>query len=173
MKNNLVIYHFEGQTENIDGIKVTIKSLREFYQDKIVLLYNNISDKLKNFLTTQNVELVDCSTYKVLYKTSPYNNKIIYSFLFLKRNKELLKDYNILISDIGDFYFKINQFDLFKDKLVLTLEDKKIKSCDVNTAWSDICYGPELKYKINENIVINGGFIMGSFLQIYNFCEKM
>jgi hypothetical protein len=170
---NLVLYHYEGINDSIDGIKVTLKSLKEYYNGKIVVLYKNVSNKLINFLSDQKVELVDCSNYKIIYQTSPYNNKIICSFLYLRDNKEILQNYNILISDISDFYFKDNPFSLQQKELVLSLEDKEIKNCEVNTTWADICYGKDVRSKMQNNIVINGGFVLGTYSQVYSLYDSV
>ena len=102
MQNNAVIFYYEGPSEDIRGIKVTIKSLREHYTGKIVLLHNNVSEVLLSFVKTQNVECVVCSSYKVLFKTSAYHNKLIYTFLYFKKSTHLT-NWNVLVCDRGIF----------------------------------------------------------------------
>lgn len=172
-QNNIVICYHEGLNEDISGIKVTIKSLKEHFDSQIIVLYNNVSQKLLNFLKETNTTLVDCSDYKVTYKTSPYNNKIIYTFLFFKNNTELLRDKNILFCDVGDFYFQINPFSLLSDEIVVGLESLNIGECSTNSVWMSICYGVDTLKELSNKTVINSGFIMGSFEKIYDLFQKM
>jgi hypothetical protein len=90
----LVLQYYEGNTEIFPGIEVTIKSLREVYSGPVIVLHKNVSSKLLAFLHKYNIETFDCNTLPVTYQTSAFNNKIIYSYLFLKNNKEKLKDKN-------------------------------------------------------------------------------
>lgn len=172
-KDDLVICYYEGTSNDLNGIKVTIKSLREHYFGEIVVLYNNVSSNFLDFLKTQNINLIDCSSYNVIFKTSAFNNKIIYTFLFFKKNFELLQNKNILFCDIGDFYFAINPFNLKKDAVVLGLETLKLGECDTNATWINICYNNHILNQISSNIVINSGFILGPFEKIYSLFETM
>lgn len=171
--SEVVIHYFEGNTETFPGIQVTIKSLREVYSGEIIFLYKNISNKLKDFLVQQNVNLVDCSTYKVLFDTSPYNNKIIYTYLFLREREQELQKSKVLFCDVGDVYFTSSPFSIQEDKLLFSLETDSISSCEVNRTWLNICYGEGVTKAIENNIVINSGIILGTFTQIKNLFNNM
>lgn len=162
----LVLQYYEGDTEIFPGIEVTIKSLREVYSGPVIVLHKNVSSKLLTFLHTYNIETFDCNALPVIYQTSAFNNKIIYSYLFLKNNKRNLKDKNILFCDIGDIYFQKNPFDLQTNNIYLSLESEQIKYCEVNSSWLKICYNEEIFNKIKERVVVNSGFILGTYEQI-------
>jgi hypothetical protein len=105
--------------------------------------------------------------YKINFLTSPYNNKILYTYLFLKKNKNELKNYNILISDISDFYFRTNPFALQTSHLTLTQESNKIGLCNTNTTWIRVSFNDIVLNKIKNNKVINGGFVLGNYEQVF------
>jgi hypothetical protein len=172
-QNNLTICYYEGYSEDINGIKVTIKSLKEFFDGQIIILYNNISKKILDFFLKEKITAIDCSGYSVIYKTSPYNNKIIYTFLYFRKNIEFLKEKNILFCDIGDFYFQMNPFDLLNDKITLGFETLKIAECPTNATWFKVCYGTEVLNELADKKVINSGFILGPFTEMYKLFELM
>ena len=174
--NNLCLFYIEGIKYDFSGIKVTIKSLREHYREKIIVLYKGIDEKLLLFLMQHDVECINCSEYNVIFKTSPYNNKVLYSFLFLKRNIELYKHYDVMLCDIGDVYFTINPFSLRvneKQPLVLFLEDQPFKDCECNSTWITVCYNQHILEKINNCIVINAGIYLASYLHLFEFFSLM
>lgn len=172
-EDNLVICYYEGLSKDLNGIKVTIKSLKENYNGEIIVLYNNVSSEFLEFLKSQNVQTTDCSFYKVTFKTSAFNNKIIYTFLYFKKNKELLKNKNILFCDIGDFYFQTNPFILLQKSIVLGLETLTLGECPTNATWINICYNNTLLNEISNNTVINSGFILGPFDKIFKLFDLM
>jgi hypothetical protein len=173
MNDQLVLYYYEGDVKNFPGIEVTIKSLRDVYTGSIVVLCNNVSTNLLEFLKSYNVEIINCNLFNVKYKTSPFNNKIIYTYLFLKSKKEKFNFTNILFCDIGDMYFQINPFKLLNNKIYVSLETDQIKHCPVNREWLKICYGEDITKTIERNIVINSGFILGSYTQLLNLFHNM
>lgn len=169
----LVLQYYEGNTESFKGIEVTIKSLRKVYSGQITVLYKNVSSKLLTFLHNYNIETVNCNSLPVIYQTSAFNNKIIYSYLFLKNNKEKLKVANILFCDIGDICFELNPFNLQKPNIYFSLESEQIKNCEINSTWLKICYNQEIFNNIKENIVINSGFILGTYEQVFNLFKNI
>jgi hypothetical protein len=174
--NKLCLFYIEGIEYDFSGIKVTIKSLREHYKEKIIVLHKNIDERLLQFLIQQDVECIDCTDYNVLFKTSPYNNKVLYLFLFLKRNIEKYKHYDVMLCDIGDVYFTIDPFSICvnqKQPLVLFLEDQPFKDCKCNSTWIAICYNQQILEKINNCIVINAGIYLASYLHLFEFFSLM
>lgn len=172
MKTNCLFY-IEGADCDLSGIKVTIKSLREHYNGNVTVLYQNISNLLLDFLFSQEVHCVDCSDFKVLFKTSPYNNKVLYSFLYLKKEAESLEDCLILLCDISDVLFKCNPFELFTGKLTLFLEDKPFKDCECNSTWMKICYENKVLFELKDNIVVNAGLYLSKYQDLFKFFELM
>jgi len=176
MNNQLCLFYIEGVGYDFDGIKVTIKSLREYYKGKAIALCKDVDKQLLVFLTKNDIECIDCSAYKVLFKTSPYNNKVLYSYLFLKQNLEQYKQYNVLLCDIGDVYFKTNPFCLCSEHsmpLTLFLEDKPFINCECNSTWIRVCYNQHVLEKIKNNIVINAGLYLSSYLRLLEFFKLM
>ena len=172
--NTLVIHYFEGQSHSFPGIEVTIKSLREVYQGEVVVLGKNVNPLLVEFLSKHKITFIDCETYPVAFKTSPFNNKILYTYLYLKKHKEVLNKKTILFCDIGDMYFADNPFAAISfDELYFSLESIPIKKCDVNKTWLEICYNTAITRTIEENIVINSGFILGTFPSLFNLFDLM
>lgn len=172
-QNNLIVCYYEGLNNDFSGIKVTIKSLKEHFDGEIIVLYNNVLPELIELLKIEQVTGINCSDYRVIFKTSPYNNKIIYTFLFFKNNLDVFKDKNILFCDIGDFYFKINPFNILSDKITLGLETLKIAKCPTNSVWIKVCYGVEVLNELADKKVINSGFILGPFQEVYKMFELM
>lgn len=172
MKTNCLFY-IEGADCDLSGIKVTIKSLREHYNGNMTVLYQNISNLLLDFLFSQKVHCVDCSDFKVRFKTSPYNNKVLYSFLYLKKEAESLKDCLILLCDISDVLFKCNPFELFTGKLTLFLEDKPFKDCECNSTWINVCYENKVLFKLTDEIVVNAGLYLSEYKDLFKFFELM
>ena len=173
MNDQIVLHYYEGNTETFPGIEVTIRSLREVYNGSIIVLCNNVSEKLIAFLEKHNVTTINCTSYEVKYKTSPFNNKIIYAYLFLRAEKEKLKSTDILFCDIGDMYFQINPFNLLNKNIYVSLETNQIKECPVNREWLNICYGNDITKVIETNIVINSGFILASYEQLLKLFQNM
>jgi hypothetical protein len=169
--NNLCISYIEGTSYDFSGIKVTFKSLKEHYQGPLVVLYKNIDNKLLNFLAEQNIEAIDCSSYKVTFDTSPYNNKIIYTYLYFKKNCNLLKNKIILFCDISDIYFKCNPFELYSEQLQMFLENKPFSKCECNSTWINVCYDYQTLELIKNNIVINAGLYLSPFNQLFEFLK--
>lgn len=169
---NLFISYIEGTNYDFSGICVTFKSLREYYQGKIVVLYKNVDGKLLSFFQKHQIEAIDCASYKVTYNTSPYNNKIIYTYLYLKKNLELFKDYLLLFCDISDVYFKCNPFELYKNKLTVFCEDLTFEQCNTNKIWASVCYGDAVYNQVKENVVVNSGIILANFKDMLN-CFKL
>jgi len=172
MKTNCLFY-IEGTNYDLSGIKVTIKSLREHYNGNITVLHQNIDNVLLDFLTSQKVICINCCEYKVQFKTSPYNNKVIYSFLYLKKEAELLKDCLILLCDISDVLFKCNPFEIFTGKLTLFLEDKPFKDCECNSTWMTICYKNNVLVNLKDNIVVNAGLYLSKYEDLFKFFQLM
>jgi hypothetical protein len=168
-----VIHYYEGNSETFPGIQVTIKSLREVYSGKIIFLYKNISNSLISFLKEQNIELVSCDKYKVIFNTSPYNNKIIYTYLFLRDQKQFNDKTKILFCDVGDVYFTSSPFNINNDKLLFSLETDTIEKCTVNRTWLNICYGKKITNEIKQNIVVNSGVILGTVSKIKHLFKCM
>lgn len=164
--------YIEGTNYDFLGICVTFKSLREHYQENIIVLYKDVDQKLLNFFKSQQIEAIDCSSYKVTYNTSPYNNKIIYTYLFLKKNVDRFKKSVLLFCDISDVYFKCNPFELYKDKLIVFCEDLTFDQCNTNKIWASVCYGDTIFNKIKDKIVINSGIILANFEDLLN-CFKL
>lgn len=164
---NLVTMYIEGTNYDFNGIKVTVKSLREHYKGDIVVLYNGVDASLIHFLNEYDVLCIDCSDYKVLVKTAPYNNKIIYTFMYFDKYQEDYKDYNILCCDISDLYFTENPFNLQQPDIYLSLEDNKIGSCPTNNTWIIICYGSAIAHQMKDEVIINGGIVLGTFNQFF------
>jgi hypothetical protein len=169
----LVVMYMEGQKYDFSGIKVTIKSLREYYKGDISVILKNVDDRLIEFLNSQNIQVVDAKLFDVLFQTSPYNNKIIYIHLFLEKYKESLKDHDIFYCDMNDVYFKINPFELPHDDVWLSLEDLTFNDCDTNKTWCMVCYGQNVFDIVKHNIVINSGLILGNFSSISLFYQKI
>ena len=173
MKNTNCVCYIEGTNYDLSGIKVTFKSLREHYNDLITVLYKSVDEKLLTFLRSQNVNCIDCSEYKVTFNTSPYNNKVIYSYLFLRKNKDVLQNHTILLCDISDIYFKCNPFDLFTGQFTLFLEDKNFRHCDCNSTWINICYGPVVLNSMLDKIVVNAGIYLSNYFELLEFMQLM
>lgn len=167
--NKLIIMYIEGTNYDFNGIKVTIKSLREHYRGDIVVLCNKVDTPLILFLNEYNVLCIDCSHYEVLVKTAPYNNKIIYTFMYFEKYQETYNDYNILCCDISDLYFTENPFNLQQPDIYLSLEDNRIGSCPTNNAWINVCYGSAIAHQIKDEVIINGGIVLGTFYQFFRF----
>lgn len=165
------LFYIEGLNCDLFGIKVTIKSLREYYKDDITVLYQNIDKILLDFLFSQNVNCINCSDYSVKFKTSPYNNKVLYSFLYLKKESHVIKDHLILLCDISDVLFKCNPFELYTGKMTLFLEDKPFTNCECNSTWIRICYNNEVLSRIENEIVINAGLYLSSYNSLFKFFE--
>lgn len=169
----LVMMYIEGLSYDFSGIKVTIKSLREYYKGRISVVYNNIDSRLINYLKSENVELTHANIFGKVYKTSPFNNKVIYNYLYIRKFIDSLSNYKILCCDISDIYFKCDPFDLLNDKMLLTLESKTIGDCPTNKDWIKICYNDDVLHCIKDKKVINAGLIFGTSDQLNDFYGYM
>lgn len=169
----LVIMYMEGQNYDFSGIKVTIKSLKEYYNGDITVIVKNVDNRLTSFLREYDVNIVSASDYNVIFNTSPYNNKIIYIHLYFQKYKEVLKDHQILYCDMNDVYFKTDPFSLKYDYLWFGLEDLEIGKCETNSIWCSVCYGNDILNLIKDNIVINSGIIIGSFSKMEDLYTRM
>lgn len=173
MNNNQTFFYIEGTNYDLSGIKVTIKSLKEHSSCEITVLYKNIDSKLKDYFKSENINYLDCSSFKVTFNTSPYNNKIIYTYLYFKRNKEILKNSKLLFCDISDVFFKCDPFDLYANKLTVFSEDLTFSECDTNKTWANICYGQDMFEKCKTKTVINSGIIIASFDEMLSCFDLM
>jgi hypothetical protein len=170
----LVLMYMEGSNYDFSGVKVTIKSLQEYYDGRITVIVNGVDHKLLNFLESCKVNIEKSENYTVLFKTSPYNNKIIYIHMFLQRYRDILKNCHILYTDITDVYFKANPFELFRKNLIWAgSEDLTFEHCETNKAWCMICYGFEVFARIKHQKVINSGLLMGMYDDIQHLYELM
>ena len=170
--NKASIFYIEGQNCDIPGIKVTIKSLKEHFSGKLIVLHKNVNAELILFLSMQSVSCVDCSNFKVLFNTSPYNNKIIYTYLYLKENITNLQHHTIMFCDISDVYFKTDPFSLYNNKLTVFSEDLTFGECNTNKTWSEVCYSKDVTTKLKDKLVINSGIILASFNDLMK-CFKL
>lgn len=181
--NTLIIMYIEGGNYDLSGIKVTLKSVRQYYTDEIVVICKDVDTALLDFLQSQNVTVRDGDEFPVLYKTSPYNNKIIYIHLFLQKYKQDYENFRVFYCDISDVYFRCNPFAIF-DKvrnqfytetkgLIFSLEDKTISECATNTYWSNICYGESITSRMGNSTVINSGLIWGDIDSIVDLYAHM
>lgn len=170
-----VIFYIEGTNYDFNGIKVTLKSLREHYSGKITVLYKDVDDRLINLVTASEAIPYDCSSFKVTFKTSPYNNKVLYSFLYLKNYSNLEGTDKVLICDISDVYFKINPFSLLssQNKFTMFLEDKTFEFCECNSTWMEICYNSHILDLVKHKVVINAGIYLSPFNSLKEFLQLM
>ena len=162
MSNNLVLAAAIGY--KFEQIEFFVKSLRKFYNDKIVFLISDKDEDLKN----KFIEF-DCETLitKINKKEIQFKRYSIF-FDYLK-NKEIE---NILLCDSRDIYFQSNPFDLkYKGLINFFLEDKKIKDCPYNSNWILKTYGEDSYKNINENIILCSGTVLGNKEKIMEYLD--
>lgn len=162
MSKNLVLaaainYKFEQ-------IKFFVKSLRKFYNDKIVFLISKKDNELKEKLIEFDCETIITKINKNEIQFRRYS--IFFEYL---KNK---KFENILLCDSRDIYFQSNPFDFsYKGSINFFLEDKKIKDCPYNSNWMLKTYGGNSYKNISENIILCSGTVLGNKEKIMEYLD--
>ena len=162
MSNNLVLAAAIGY--RFEQIEFFVKSLRKFYNDKIVFLVSEKDKELKNKLIEFNCETVITKINKKEIQFKRYS-----VFLEYLKNR---KFENILLCDSRDIYFQSNPFDFrYKGLINFFLEDKKIKDCPYNSNWILKTYGDKVYKDINESIILCSGTVLGNKEKIVEYLE--
>ena len=159
MQNEIVVYG-KGYTLN-DGIKTIVSSAKKINAN-ITVISDNLDYSVVNYVEDNGGKIFSVdnfSPFNVTTSLSPYTLKVIYFYLY---TKNFSKSENVYLCDFTDIYLQENLFELIKnDKPYVTSENKKIKDCDVNTTWINICYDRDMFQQIKDNDIINGGNIFG------------
>jgi len=151
-------------------LKVFVKSLRKYYNDKALLILNNIDLELKNnlqkfsidYIVDKNIVASDCyqSRYKLYYNYLNSNKKNNYN--------------NVLITDSRDVFFQNNPFSFFyNNKLNFFLENELIKNSSVNSKWISRTVGKKFLKNLKNNYISNCGQIIGEYQHVLNYCNEM
>ena len=69
--------------------------------------------------------------------------------------------------------FQKDVFDIIDDKVTVHSENKKILTCETNTAWLNICFGEDIYNKVKENDILNSGTYFGTRTAVVDLLDKM
>ncbi|MEC7136982.1 MAG: hypothetical protein VXW51_04435 [Pseudomonadota bacterium] len=162
MSNNLILAAAVGY--NFKQIELFIKSLRNFYFDKICLIIHRKDINLEKELKKYNCEIIKTNIDKKKIQFKRYE-------IFLDYLKEKNFD-RILLCDSRDVYFQKNPFDFnYHSKINFFLEDFKIKDCPYNSNWIIKTYGKNEYDKISNNTILCSGTVLGDKNKIIEYLK--
>ena len=162
MKKNLILTAALGY--NFKQVELFIKSLRKFYNDKVIFLIKEDDNELENKLRKYNCETIKVKTNKKEIQFKRYK-------IFLNYLKD--KDFNqILLCDSRDIYFQSNPFNFnYKGQINFFLEDELIKNCPYNSNWIIRTFGKKEFQKILNKTILCSGTVLGQSYKILEYLE--
>jgi hypothetical protein len=158
MDKNLIM----GMAYNYDHEKIDIfvKSLRQYYDGKIVLVTGPLNDRMQKYFDDHNL---------ISYEVDEEVNTSLLFFIRWNLYKHIIEEYfpdveNIILSDIRDVVFQDNPFDHLSGKdLDFSPEPEMLRNCtEHNAKWILEFYGQEELDKAGDNLIICAGFVGGT-----------
>ena len=152
----------------LKDVKNFVISLRKFFKDEVILIFNNnITEETNFFLNQYNIKLF-------ISKTSSNKAFVDRYEVYLKIITKFKKLSRVMISDVRDVYF---QRDPFKNKLFYRLnfflEDKFIKDCPTNSKWINRIYGSKELNKLNNKYISCSGITLGFKKNMIQYLKSM
>ncbi len=162
MRNNLVLAAAVGY--NFNQIELFIKSLRNYFSDKICIIIDANNINLEKKLKEYGCEVITTNINKKKIQFKRY--EIFEKYL---ENKE----YNyILLCDCRDIYFQSNPFNFnYKSSINFFLEDIKIKDCPYNSNWIIKTYGEKKFNEISDETILCSGTVLGKKEKIKEYLK--
>lgn len=150
----------------VKEVEFFLKSLRNYYNEKIFFVIGKNDLKIKKLLNIYNCNFLEVSVHRSEIQLKRYH-------FFLKILEE--KEYkNVLFCDSRDIYFQSNPFDFnYKGSINYFLEDKRIKDCSINSYWLRRTYGKKVYKLLSDKIISCGGTILGSHKSLKKFLSMM
>lgn len=168
---NLVMGIASGYT--VEKIKPFIMSLRQHYDDYIVLFMNEVSPEMEEFSSKFSIH--------TCIPEHPLSNNpiqvlidrwVLYREFLNERHFDDVE--NILMADTRDIVFQDNPFKyLLAHSVEFFLEPEKFKNCAHNRPWIVGCYNEQRAQEIDDEFIICAGTIMGTMSGMTNFVEVM
>tara|TARA_B100000963_G_scaffold361564_1_gene397735 strand:- start:42 stop:854 length:813 start_codon:yes stop_codon:yes gene_type:complete len=162
MNENLILSTAVGYKFN--QVEFFIKSLRNFYDGKVVFLIGKKDTEIENKLKEFKCEVIKTNINKKEIQFKRYR-------IFLDYLKK--KDFNnILLCDSRDIYFQSDPFVFnFEGKINFFLEDQLIKNCPFNSNWIKKTYGKEAFESISNKTILCSGTVLGQYSKIKEYLE--
>ena len=152
---------------NWSQLEIFIKSLRKYYDEKVVLILNDPDSELLKKLNEFNIEFIQTD---IVPKESILTRHSYY-LKYLENNREFEQ---VFLTDSRDVFFQNNPFQFnYKNYINFFLEDEMIKNSSVNSKWIMRTVGKKELNKINNNYISCCGTVIGKFNNILNYCEEM
>lgn len=172
MKNEIITFG-KGYRMN-PGIKVIVQSAKKNVNAQLTIIGVDLGEDIIKYVTDNGGVYVNgnelAAKHNIDLTLSPYTLKIIFYTLYCKKYS---KSDNVFVCDFTDVCFQKDVFDVVSDKVTVHSENKKIATCDVNTAWFKICYGDEIYNNIKENDILNSGTYFGRREAVIDLLEDM
>jgi hypothetical protein len=168
MSKNLVMGMSCGY--DLEKIKPFILSLRQYYNDDIVVLIDRVTADHDKFFEDNRVYsyIPDDPLVRNTCQLTRYEH-------YLNCINDHFQDVdNILIADIRDVVFQSDPFAEYpKHSLEFFAESVLFKNCVHNTPWVAANYGQQRVSQIGEKNVICSGTTMGTRKGIIEYCQAM
>jgi hypothetical protein len=167
MNGNVVVGSaFSYQVEQIAPF---VKSLRRHYDDKVILLVQDVDQETRAFYEQYRIDTHEI-TGEIDYGTiNVMRFEMYYRLLKSIDPSECSK---VFLSDTRDVIFQADPFiNTDAASLYLYAEPEMIGACSVNSDWYKQLYGDEGLEKIKERLIICGGAILGTRDGILNLIE--
>jgi hypothetical protein len=154
------------------GFQVILKSIRTCnLQGDVVLLTNDMDENIQQIVKAYEYQTIEVDMKKIR-NIAVDRFLIFYEFLCGKTYDA------VLLTDSKDVYFQGNPFDHLqpKDSLLLCSEGGKIHQNEWNTIDQLKCQDellPIYQQDLNEQTIINSGFILGRTETIKNLCLQI
>ena len=162
---NLILSAAAGY--NWSQLEVFIKSLREVYSEKVVLILNNPDNELIKKLRDFGIDFLNTD----IVPTESYQSRYLYYFDYLNKSPDYKK---VLLTDSRDVFFQNNPFNFsYKQDLNFFLEDEYIVNSSVNVKWIKRTVGNLALQKIKNQFISCCGQVIGTHEKILDYCNTM
>lgn len=169
MTKNLIVSMATGY--GVDKIKNFVLSLRQYYQDDVLVISDNQSNEFREFLESHNI-------YSYILGESVVHHQV--GYLRWSIPKEIITEHfteaeHVILSDIRDVVFQANPFDhMVGGKYEFSCEPKLIGECPVhNAAWIRNIYGEQGLEQVRDQWILCAGVTAGTREGVLDICAAI
>lgn len=173
-KKNLVLSAATNYTSK--DLKIFVKSLRKYYNDRVIMVISNNDHDLIKYLEKFSIEIYFLNEIEEnLIKKNPKEISQLRYSIFYKILKNNFDNINkVLICDCRDIFFQGNCFDASKIyNLNFFLEEEIINNCARNSKWLIRTVGRNKFNFLKNNFISCSGTTLGFCKEMLFYLQKM